>query len=330
MPTPIQCIIVTEANVQPSLQWTTVEESQLPQGDVTICVEYSSLNFKDALACQGHKGVIKRLPHVPGIDAAGVVTQSSCDDFSVGQKVLVTGYDLGQGHWGGWAEKIRVPGQWVVPIPPGLTTRDVMCIGTAGFTAAQSVLALQQNECLPGNGDVLVTGATGGVGMIAVSLLAQLGYTVVAVTGKASESERLLAAGAARVVSRDEITDDSDRAMLSARWAGAVDTVGGGMLNSILRSTKYGGCVTACGLVAGSELDMTVFPFLLRGISLCGIASADCPRPRRLEIWDKLAGPWKLKNLEALSTEIPLTETPRYVDRILSGQNVGRIVIKVA
>lgn len=330
MPTPIQCIIVTEANVQPSLQWTTVEESQLPQGDVTICVEYSSLNFKDALACQGHKGVIKRLPHVPGIDAAGTVTQSSCDNVFVGQKVLVTGYDLGQGHWGGWAEKIRVPGQWVVPIPPGLTTRDVMCIGTAGFTAAQSVLALQQNECLSGNGDVLVTGATGGVGMIAVSLLAQLGYTVVAVTGKASESERLLAAGAARVVSRDEITDDSDRAMLSARWAGAVDTVGGGMLNSILRSTKYGGCVTACGLVAGSELDMTVFPFLLRGISLCGIASADCPRPRRLEIWDKLAGPWKLKNLEALSTEIPLTETPRYVDRILSGQNVGRIVIKVA
>ncbi len=308
---------------------TSLASEQLPVGDVTIRLAYSSLNYKDALAYQGHRGVVKRLPHIPGIDAAGTVLESSNSAYRCGDEVLVTGYDLGQGHWGGWSELIRVPSEWIVPLPAGLTLRESMIWGTAGFTAAQSVMALQRNEVRPDSGEVVVTGASGGVGSLSVRILAQLGYQVVAVTSKQEQHAALLACGARRVISRHELADDSKKPLLAANWAGAIDTVGGELLTTLLRSTKYGGCVTACGLVAGAELSMTVYPFLLRGVSLCGIASADCPHEKRLKIWQLLAGAWKPNSLEVMLTEINLAQLPKYVERILAGANVGRVIVKL-
>jgi acrylyl-CoA reductase (NADPH) len=302
---------------------------RLPSGDVTIKVAYSSLNYKDALAYQGHRGVVKQLPHIPGIDASGTVVASSSEKFQVGDQVLVTGYDLGQGHWGGWSELIRVPAEWIVPLPKSLTLREAMIYGTAGFTAAQSLLALQRNDVTPEMGEVVVTGASGGVGSLAVRMLAHLGYQTVAVTGKVEQHAALLACGAQRIVGRSEVSDDSSRPLLSATWAGAIDTVGGQILQTLLRSTRYGGCVTACGLVAGSDLSMTVYPFLLRGVSLCGIASADCPMEKRRQIWELLAGPWKPKNLDSLVTEVALEQLPQQVEHILAGKIVGRVVVKL-
>lgn len=301
--------------------------SRLPAGEVLLRVGYSALNYKDALAYQGHPGVVKHLPHVPGIDAAGTVLASSDPRLSVGQEVIVTGYELGQSVWGGWSELIRVPAAWVIPLPEGLSLREAMIYGTAGFTAAQSVMALQRNDVAADSGEVVVTGATGGVGSLAVRLLAHLGYRVVAVTGKRDQHAELLQLGAHRVLSRDEVCDASERPLLSARWAGAVDTVGGELLNGLLRATHYGGCVTACGLVAGPQLDLTVYPFLLRGISLCGVASADCPAGKRHKIWDLLAGQWKLPNLSQWVTEVGLEELPGQVERISRGQVVGRVIV---
>lgn len=306
----------------------TLSSDRLPAGDVTIQVAYSSLNYKDALAYQGHRGVVKQLPHIPGIDAAGTVIDSSSELYRVGDQVLVTGYDLGQGHWGAWSELIRVPAEWIVPLPNSLTLHEAMIYGTAGFTAAQSVMALQRNDVSPDMGEVVVTGATGGVGSLAVRLLSHLGYAVVAVTGKDDQHAALLACGAKRVVGRTAIADDSTRPLLSAAWAGAIDTVGGPILQSLLRSTRYGGCVTACGLVAGAELSMTVYPFLLRGVSLCGIASGDCPMAKRRQIWELLAGDWKPKNLDSLITEVNLEQLPEQVERILAGKIVGRVLVK--
>lgn len=300
----------------------------LPDGDVLIEVRYSSLNYKDALAAQGHKGVVKQLPHIPGIDVAGVVVSSQSASISVGDEVIVTGYDLGQGTWGGWSERVSVPSEWVVPLPPGLSLRESMLWGTAGFTAAQSVVALQRNEVLPDSGEVVVTGATGGVASLAIRILSHLGYDVTAVTGKAHQFESLLEMGAARCIARSDFMDDSKRPLLSARWAGGVDTVGGDLLTTLLRGAQYGGCVTACGLVAGAELQMTVYPFLLRGITLCGIASADCPYDKRTEIWNRLAGAWKPDNLDALVTEVRLDGVMAEVERILAGQISGRVLVR--
>lgn len=328
MPTQLQCLMVREASQTPQIELTDVHPGDLPAGDVTIRVEYSSLNYKDALACQGHRGVIKRLPHIPGIDAAGEVIQSSDSELPVGSRVLVTGYDLGQGTWGGWCQQIRVPAEWVIELPDGISARQAMAIGTAGFTAAQSVLAIERNEVTPESGEILVTGATGGVGSVAVSLLAKLGYSVVAISRKADQSERLLELGAGRVISPDELSDDSARPMLSAKWAGAIDTVGGDVLTSILRSTQLNGCVTTCGLVAGADLEMTLYPFLLRGISLCGIASADCPRSRRLQIWELLSQDWQL-DLENWTNELKLSDVLQAIESILAGKHLGRSIVKL-
>ncbi|WP_145084226.1 YhdH/YhfP family quinone oxidoreductase [Aureliella helgolandensis] len=327
--TPFECLMVEQVEQTTRLEITSLTLHDLPAGEVTIAVEYSSLNFKDAMACQGHRGIIGSLPHVPGIDAAGVVLESTSPDYQPGNRVLVTGYDLGQKHWGGWAQRIRVPATWVVPLPSGLSTREAMIIGTAGFTAAQSVLALQRNGVLPEQGEVLVTGATGGVGSMGVKLLAHLGYQVVAVTGKLDQRNALRQAGATRVVSREEVSNDSTRPMLSAQWAGAIDTVGGQMLTSLLRGTQFGGCVTTCGLVAGAELNMTVYPFILRGISLCGVASAECPYPQRLAIWKRLSTDWKPRTLPHMVTEVTLRELPEQVDRMQTGHSLGRVVVRL-
>lgn len=301
----------------------------LPAGEVLVKVEYSSLNYKDALAAGGHPGVVRKLPHVPGIDAAGVVEESNTENLRPGQRVVITGYDLGAGHWGGWSEYVRVPADWIVSLPEGLSLFETMALGTAGFTAAQCVLALQTNGITPDAGEVVVTGATGGVGSLAVKLLARLGYHVVAVTGKSHLASQLQSWGARQVIGRDEVNNASTKPLLSARWAAAVDTVGGHTLTTIIRQTKDYGVVAACGLVGGAELPLTVHPFLLRGVILAGIASAALPYDRRLGIWERLSGPWRIAGLKDLATETSLEGLEAKIQQILKGEIVGRTVVKV-
>jgi putative YhdH/YhfP family quinone oxidoreductase len=300
---------------------------ELPTGDVLVRVAYSSLNYKDALACQGHPGVVRAFPHVPGIDCAGTVIESSVETWRPGNEVLVTGYELGAGHWGGFAEYVRVPADWVVALPTGLTARTAMIYGTAGFTAAQCVTAIVEKGIEPKRGPVVVTGSTGGVGSLAVAILAKLGFEVAAVTGKRQQHDWLRSLGAKVILGRDEVSDDTHRPLLGSRWAAAVDTVGGRPLATVLRSMQHRGCVAACGLVAGADFQLTVYPFILRGVTLAGIDSAKCPRPQRLEMWQKLAGPWKVDQLEDLADEVTLDLLPDRVPKILAGQLIGRTVV---
>jgi acrylyl-CoA reductase (NADPH) len=302
--------------------------AQLPPGEVLIQVACSSLNFKDALACRAHPGVVTTLPHVPGIDCAGRVAASASPDYCPSDPVLVTGYELGAPRWGGFAAYVRVPAEWVVRLPPDWTPEDAMTYGTAGFTAAQCVTAIQHHGIQPAAGEVVVTGATGGVGSLAVALLARLGYQVAAVTGKPEHHDLLRQLGAGTILAREDVDDASGRPMLDSRWAAAVDTVGGNTLGTLVRSTKYRGCVAACGLVAGTDFAANVYPFLLRGVTLCGIDSAKCPREPRLEIWRRLANEWKLDNLAPLRREITLSETPAAVEAMLAGNAVGRTLVR--
>jgi acrylyl-CoA reductase (NADPH) len=330
LPEKVRCYLVhRDESGQATAGIETLPLENLPEGDVLIDVQYSSLNYKDALAATGNTGVARKFPHVPGIDAAGVVLESSSAEFNVDDEVVVTGYELGSGAWGGWCEAIRVPADWVVPLPDGLTSEEAMILGTAGFTAAQCVDALQHQGVHPDSGPVVVTGATGGVGSLAVSILAKLGYEVTAITGKAEQHAWLKQLGAAHVAGRDAVDDASDRALLRANWAGAVDTVGGNTLATLLRSTDYRGCVTACGLVGGADLNLTVYPFLLRGVRLIGIDSAHCPMDVRLQIWQQLAGPWKLDALTQLATHLQLEDVTDAVQQILAGQMSGRYVVDV-
>src|SRR3954462_1379999 len=281
-----------DGRVTARVEHLTVDE--LPAGEVLIRVAYSSFNYKDALAAHGHPGVVQTLPHVPGIDCAGTVEESTSPDYRPGDQVIITGYDLGAGHWGGYAAFVRAPAEWIVPLPSGLTLRETMIYGTAGFTAAQCVAAIINRGIDPSRGPVLVTGSTGGVGSIAVAILAKLGYEVEAVTGKAEHHDWLRRLGARPILERDDVLDESDRPLLQSRWAAAVDTVGGKPLATILRSTQHRGCVAACGLVAGAGIPTTVYPFILRGVTLAGIDSANCPRRERLEMWKNLSGPWHI------------------------------------
>ena len=303
--------------------------SDLPAGDLLVRVHYSSLNYKDALSATGNPGVSRKFPHTPGIDAAGEVVACASGAFTPGQKVIVTSYDLGMNTPGGFGEYIRVPSTWAVPLPVGLSLRESMALGTAGFTAALSVLKLVQAGVQPGDGEILVTGATGGVGSLAVAILAQAGYQVTAATGKASEAEFLRRLGASTVISRDEVVAGAERPLMKERWAGAVDVVGGPMLAAALKSTKARGAVTCCGLVGSPELPVNVFPFILRGVSLIGIDSAECPMEHRRQTWEKLAGPWKLQNLESTVTEIGLDGLEDQIGAMLKGQTRGRILVKV-
>jgi acrylyl-CoA reductase (NADPH) len=301
----------------------------LPEGDVLIRVRYSSLNYKDALSATGNKGVTRKYPHTPGIDAAGVVEESDGEAFRVGDQVLVTGYDLGMNTPGGFGQYIRVPAAWIVRLPEHLTLRESMIYGTAGFTAALSVYRLEQHGVTPDQGEILVTGASGGVGSIAVGILAQDGYQVVAATGKPDAEQYLLDLGANRVIPRDEARDTTGKALLSGRWAGTVDTVGGEYLATALKTTRYGGAVTCCGNVASAELTTTVFPFILRGVSLLGVDSVNCPPGLRWDLWQKLASAWKLPYLNHLASERTLAELDVEIDRILQGRQRGRLVVAV-
>jgi acrylyl-CoA reductase (NADPH) len=304
--------------------------AELPPGDVLIRVEWSSLNYKDALSATGHPGVSKRFPHVPGIDAAGTVLGSSAVRFRAGDTVLVTGFDFGAGRWGGFAELARVPADWVVPIPVGLTARESMIYGTAGFTAGMSLEALERHEVRPSAGPILVTGASGGVGTLAVAILAKAGYEVEAATGKESAREMLTRLGAKRILTRAEVSDNSPRPLLGARWAGAIDTVGGTILATVLRSVQPSGCVTACGLTAGTDLPTTVYPFILRGIQLVGIESGYYPMAKRIALWSKLAGEWKPNDMEQfVSQTVGLDELEGSIQAILKGEISGRVVVKL-
>ena len=325
-----RCFFITKApggTIRQEIAERSVGE--LPPGDVLIRVAYSSLNYKDALAATGHPGVNKVFPHVPGVDAAGTVVESGSDAFVPGDQVIVTGFDMGSNRWGGWGEYVRVPRDWIVPLPDGITLRESMILGTAGFTAALCAEALARHDVGPASGPVVVTGASGGVGSFAVAILAKLGYRVAAVTGKEQSHEYLRTLGAAEVLGRDAVDDRSGKPLLSGRWAGAVDTVGGNILGTILRSTMHDGCVAACGLAGGSDLPVTVYPFILRAVTLSGVNAAWCPIALRHKMWRQLAGQWKVDHLERLARFVNLQGLPPQINDILAGRIAGRVVVTV-
>ena len=302
---------------------------ELPAGDVLLQVMYSSLNYKDALSATGNKGVTKKYPHTPGIDAAGVIVKGNGADFEPGDPALVTGYDLGMNTSGGFGQFIRVPADWVVKLPKNLTVRESMIYGTAGFTAAISVSKIVDHPISPDQGNILVTGASGGVGSIALSLLAKIGYHVVAATGKMGEKKFLFDLGAREVIHRDDIKDTSEKPLLSGRWAGVVDTVGGAFLATALKQTRQHGAVTSCGNVASPTLNTTVYPFILRGLTLYGIDSASFPSIPRKRIWKKLSEEWKLDHLDRLAKEIPLSGLDHHIELILQGKLKGRVIVNL-
>jgi len=307
-----------------------IDEAGLPPGDVRVRVEWSSLNYKDGLAITGSPGVVRAFPMVPGIDLAGVVEESTAEGFAVGDAVLVTGCGLSEKHWGGFAEKARVPASFVVPLPAEFSARQAMAIGTAGFTAMQCVDALERHGLRPGGRDIVVTGAAGGVGSIAVALLAGKGYRVVASTGRLEETEYLKSLGAADVMDRAELSAPATRPMESERWGGAVDTVGGDTLAGVIRTLAQGSAVAACGLAGGGKLSTTVFPFILRGVSLLGVNSVEVENAERRRIWRLLADYLDRDLLDSLTSEIALADVREASERILAGQVRGRTVVRVS
>lgn len=303
----------------------------LPAGEILIRVHYSSLNYKDALSATGNKGITRQFPHTPGIDAAGKVEISRNEQFAVGDEVLITGYDLGMNTCGGFGQYIRVPASWVVKKPENYTLKECMIIGTAGFTAASAVYKMELMKLQPEDGPIVVTGATGGVGSMAISILSKAGYEVIAVSGKSNALEYVTHLGAARMEDRAFVLDTSQKALIKPRWAGAIDTVGGNTLATLLKGCQPEGSVVSTGLVSSPKLDTTVYPFILNGINLLGVGSAETPMATRLIIWERLATDWNIKDkLSAISKEINLEElNTTYIDNILQGKVMGRIVVNL-
>ena len=324
----MKAILVNKDDDQYSAALADVNESDLPEGDVTVQVDYSTLNYKDSLAITGASPVVRKFPMVPGIDLAGTVEASSHADFKTGDRVVLNGWGVGEGHWGGYAQKARLNGDWLVPLPDAFSTKQAMAIGTAGYTAMLCVLGLEKNGVTPDQGEIVVTGASGGVGSVAIALLAKLGYTVIASTGRASEVDYLKGLGASDIIDRAELSEKG-RPLGKERWAGAVDAVGSHTLANICATTKYGGTVTACGLAQGFDLPATVMPFILRGVTLAGIDSVMCPKPRRIEAWNRLATDLDLKHIEAMMSEIPLADVIETAPKQLAGQVRGRTVVNV-
>ncbi|MBB6461605.1 YhdH/YhfP family quinone oxidoreductase [Flammeovirga kamogawensis] len=302
--------------------------SDLPEGDVLVKVAYSSLNYKDALSALGKPGVTKNYPHTPGIDAAGVVVSSNTSDFKEGDEVIVTSYDLGMNTWGGFSEYIQVPSGWVIPKPAGISLKDSMKMGTAGLTAAMSVYKLV-DKVAPEDGNILVTGATGGVGSIAIAILNKLGYSVVTVTGKADKVAYLKSIGAVEVLSRDEFLEGNQRPLLKPRFAGVIDTVGGEFLATAIKSTNPLGVVTCCGNASSFDLPLNVFPFILRGVSLIGIDSQNFPRAERIVVWENIAKDWLPSTLDEITEEVSLDGLKAKIDTIIKGQLSGRVLVKL-
>ena len=302
---------------------------ELPAGDLLVEVRYSSLNYKDALSATGAPGVTRNYPHTPGIDAAGVVLESSVDAFGPGDEVVAIGFDLGMNTPGGFGQRIRIPSGWATPLPVGLTLEQSMILGTAGFTAGLCVDKLEHAGMTPASGPVLVTGATGGVGSVAVMLLSQCGYTVHAVTGKPLQHGFLRDIGATEVVGREAALAGADRPLLRETWGGVVDTVGGDILFNAVKSLKYGASLAACGLVASPAFSATVLPFILRHVNLLGIDSVELPIERKTALWQKLGGEWKIDGLDVLKRPLRLEGLSAAIDRILAGDMVGRGVLEL-
>ncbi len=303
------------------------EVDDLPDGDVLIDVRFSSLNYKDALSATGNPGVTRKFPHTPGIDASGVVIESSDASVGAGDEVVVIGFDLGMNTPGGFGQRIRVPASWVVKMPAGLNLHSAMLLGTAGFTAAECVDKLERlGGMTPASGPVLVTGATGGVGSVAVKLLSSQGYEVAAVTGKSERHEWLRELGASELLSREDALTGTEKPLLAERWGGVVDTVGGDVLFNAVKSLRYGGSLAACGLVGGANFNATVLPFLLRNVNLLGVDSVELPLAEKQRIWHRLAGDWSM-DLSALEERLTLEDLSDAIDRILAGQMVGRGVL---
>ncbi len=310
---------------------TELHDSDLPEGDVLVRTEYSTLNYKDGMVLKGQGRLVRNYPHVPGVDLAGVVEASDSPDYVPGDRVVLNGWRVGEAHWGGYAGKARVKSDWLVPLPDAISTRQAMAIGTAGYTAMLSVLALEDHGLSPdSDGEVLITGAAGGVGSIAVAILAKLGYRVAASTGREEAHEYLKSLGAASIVPRAELEEGQKGPLGSERWSGAIDAVGGVILANLLASLKSHASCAAVGLAASPKLETTVIPFLLRGVNLLGIDSVLCPKPRRIEAWARLGTDLPADKLEAMITQVPLSEITGHADAILAGQVQGRVVVDVS
>ncbi|WP_300030476.1 acryloyl-CoA reductase [uncultured Roseobacter sp.] len=306
-----------------------ISTDQLPAGDVTVAVEYSTVNYKDGLCIGPGGGLVRNYPHVPGIDFAGTVEASDDERYKPGDKVVLTGWRVGEVHWGGYAQKARVKADWLVPLPEGLDTRQAMAVGTAGFTSMLAVMALEDHGLKPGDGPVLVTGAAGGVGSVAVAILAALGHEVAGVTGRPETADYLTSLGASRIVAREEINETVKRPMEAETWAGCVDAVGGAMLARVLGQMKYGASVSAVGLAGGAGLPATVIPFLLRGVNLLGIDSVMQPYDNRLRAWKRIARDLPMDRLDAMVNPATLSDLPKLGADILKGQVKGRVVVDV-
>ena len=323
-----KAIRIDKADKGTTAALTQFDDSELMDGDVTVRVEWSTLNYKDGLALTGKAPVVRRFPMIAGIDFAGTVEQSSHPQWKAGDKVVCTGWGMGETHLGAYAEKARVKGDWLVALPQGLSARDAMAIGTAGFTAMLSVLALEKHGLSPKSGPVVVTGAAGGVGSVATAVLSKLGYHVIASTGRASEADYLKEIGAAEIIDRNELSAAA-KPLAKERWAGGVDSVGSTTLANLLSMTKYGGAIAACGLAAGMDLPSSVAPFILRGVCLLGIDSVMCPIEPRKAAWQRLASDLDRTKLSEITHEIPIEEVSEWGAKILAGQVRGRIVVKI-
>ena len=305
-----------------------LEESGLPEGDVTVRVSHSTLNYKDGLAITGRGPVVRKFPLVPGIDLVGTVEATTNPDYKVGDPVVLNGWGVGESHWGGLAQKARLKGEWLVPLPAAFSPKQAMAIGTAGYTAMLCVLALERHGVTPDKGEIIVTGAAGGVGSVAVAILSKLGYTVVGVTGRPEERDYILGLGASEVLERAAFSAPG-KPLGRERWAGAVDVVGSHTLANVCATTRYGGVVTACGLAGGMDFPASVAPFILRGVTLAGVDSVMCPRPLRLEAWQRLTTDLDMGKLEVISKEIGLNDVVATAAQLLDGQVRGRVIVDV-
>jgi acrylyl-CoA reductase (NADPH) len=323
-----KAILITQTDATREAKLADIDDGQLPEGDVTVRVDYSTLNYKDGLAITGKSPVVRKYPMVPGIDFAGSVEASSHPDWKAGDQVVLNGWGVGEGHWGGLAQKARVKGDWLVPLPAGLTAKQAMAIGTAGYTAMLCVLALEKHGVKPADGEILVTGAGGGVGGVAIAVLAKLGFTVVASTGRPQEADYLRALGASEIVDRAQFSAPG-KPLQKERWAAAVDAVGSHTLANVCATTKYRGAVAACGLAQGMDFPASVAPFILRGVTLYGIDSVMCPKPLRVEAWSRLARDLDPKKLDTITHEIALKDAISAGADILAGKVRGRVVVDV-
>ena len=321
-------VLITQEDKKNSASVTELNESQLPEGDVLVDVYYSTLNYKDGLAITGKSPVVRSFPMVPGIDLVGKVTQCDSDAFSEGDWVLLNGFGVGEMHWGGLAEKARLKSDWLIPLPKGIEAKQSMVIGTAGYTAMLSVLALEKQGVVPGSGEILVTGANGGVGSFAIRLLNRLGYHVVASTGRMEEVDYLKALGASEVINRSTLSEPG-KPLQRERWAGVIDCVGSHTLANACASTKYGGVVTACGLAQGMDFPASVAPFILRGVKLIGIDSVMRPKADRIEAWQRLSELLQPQDFDVISTEIVLEDVVETAYKLLDGQVRGRVIVVI-